>query len=148
MDEVDGLEIMHRIRRRLVDESKRLQFEAEKLDQESTHLSQEASNLDKPSTLLNARAAMMRARAQVEERESSGKTQIVVTEIPFMVNKTRLIEQIAERVRLKKVADISDLRDESDRDGMRLVIELKICRIVARKRAKDLAVTQASASGG
>ncbi len=68
---------------------------------------------------------LMRARAQVEERESSGKTQIVVTEIPFMVNKTRLIEQIAERVRLKKVADISDLRDESDRDGMRLVIELK-----------------------
>ncbi|MDH3455271.1 MAG: DNA gyrase subunit A [Gemmatimonadota bacterium] len=68
---------------------------------------------------------VMRARAQVEERESTGKTQIVVTEIPFMVNKSRLVEQIAERVRLKKIADISDLRDESDRDGMRLVIELK-----------------------
>ena len=68
---------------------------------------------------------VMRARAQVEERESTGKMQIVVTEIPFMVNKSRLVEQIAERVRLKKIADISDLRDESDRDGMRLVIELK-----------------------
>jgi DNA gyrase subunit A len=68
---------------------------------------------------------VMRARAQVEEKESSGRSQIVVTEIPFMVNKSRLIEQIAERHRLKKVTDISDLRDESDRDGMRVVIELK-----------------------
>src|SRR5438309_7326677 len=68
---------------------------------------------------------VMRARAQVEEKESSGKSQIVVTEIPFQVNKSRLIEQIAELVRDKKVQDISDLRDESDRDGMRIVIELK-----------------------
>src|SRR2546430_1413631 len=56
---------------------------------------------------------VMRARAQVEEKESSGKSQIVVTEIPFQVNKSRLIEQIAELVRDKKVQDISDLRDES-----------------------------------
>ncbi len=68
---------------------------------------------------------VMRARAQVEEKESSNKSQIVVTEIPFQVNKSRLIEQIAGLVRNKKVTDISDLRDESDRDGMRIVIELK-----------------------
>jgi DNA gyrase subunit A len=68
---------------------------------------------------------VMRARARVEERESSGKAQIVLTEIPFMVNKARLIEQIADLVRQKKVTDISGLRDESDRDGMRVVIELK-----------------------
>jgi DNA gyrase subunit A len=68
---------------------------------------------------------VMRARVQVEEKESSGKAQIVVTEIPFQVNKSRLIEQIAEGVRLKKITDVSALRDESDRDGMRIVIELK-----------------------
>jgi DNA gyrase subunit A len=68
---------------------------------------------------------VMRARAQVEEKESSGKSQIVVTEIPFMVNKSRLIEQVADLVRQKRVTDIADLRDESDRDGMRVVIELK-----------------------
>jgi DNA gyrase subunit A len=68
---------------------------------------------------------VMRARVQVEEKESSGKAQIVVTEIPFQVNKSRLIEQIAEGVRLKRITDVSALRDESDRDGMRIVIELK-----------------------
>ena len=67
---------------------------------------------------------VVRARAQVEEKKG-GREQIVITEIPFMVNKTRLIEQIAELVRAKKVTDISDLRDESDRDGMRVVVELK-----------------------
>ena len=66
----------------------------------------------------------VRARAVVEEK-GSGKTQVVVTEIPFQVNKSRLVEQIAELVRAKKITDISDLRDESDRDGMRVVIELK-----------------------
>ncbi len=68
---------------------------------------------------------IMRARAQVEEKESSGRFQIVVTEIPFQVNKSRLLEQIADTVRSKKITMISDLRDESDRDGMRVVIELK-----------------------
>ncbi len=67
---------------------------------------------------------VMRARAMVEEKKS-GKEQIVVTEIPFQVNKTRLIEQIADLVRQKRVTDVSDLRDESDRDGMRIVVELK-----------------------
>ena len=68
---------------------------------------------------------VMRARAVVEEKESSGKSQIIVNEIPFQVNKARLVEQIAQLARDKKVEDISDLRDESDRDGMRVVIELK-----------------------
>jgi len=67
---------------------------------------------------------IMRARAHIEERPRAGE-QIVITEIPFMVNKTRLIEQIAQLVRDKRITDISDLRDESDRDGIRLVIELK-----------------------
>ena len=68
---------------------------------------------------------VMRARAQVEEKESSGKLQIVVTEIPFQVNKSRLIEQVADLVRSKRVTNIAGLRDESDRDGMRIVIELR-----------------------
>jgi DNA gyrase subunit A len=68
---------------------------------------------------------LVRARAQVEEKESSGRSQIVVTEIPYMVNKARLIELIAQLWREKKLEGISDLRDESDRDGMRIVIELK-----------------------
>jgi DNA gyrase subunit A len=67
---------------------------------------------------------VMRARVHEEERPRGGE-QLVITEIPFMVNKTRLIEQIAQLARDKKIADISDLRDESDRDGIRLVIELK-----------------------
>ncbi len=68
---------------------------------------------------------VMRARAVIEEKESSNKSQIVVTEIPYQVNKARLVENIAELVRDKKMDGISDLRDESDRDGMRVVIELK-----------------------
>ena len=68
---------------------------------------------------------VMRARSHIEEKETSGKAQIVITEIPFQVNKARLIEQIAEQVRGKKITDVTDLRDESDRDGMRIVVELK-----------------------
>jgi len=67
---------------------------------------------------------VVRARANVEERKS-GAERIVITEIPFMVNKTRLIEQIAELARERRVEGISDLRDESDREGMRIVVELK-----------------------
>ncbi|MDQ3523423.1 MAG: DNA gyrase subunit A [Gemmatimonadota bacterium] len=67
---------------------------------------------------------VMRALAAVEEREG-GRERIVVSELPFMVNKARLIENIAELVRDKKIEGISDLRDESDRDGMRIVIEIK-----------------------
>src|SRR5690606_7382953 len=58
---------------------------------------------------------VMRARTEIEQLES-GREQIIVTEIPFMVNKARMIEQIAELVREKKITEISGLRDESDRD--------------------------------
>ncbi len=67
----------------------------------------------------------MRARALVEVDRRSGREAIIVTEIPYQVNKARLIEKIADLVRNKKIEGISDLRDESDRDGMRIVIELK-----------------------
>ncbi|MEO8035881.1 MAG: DNA gyrase subunit A, partial [Acidobacteriota bacterium] len=67
----------------------------------------------------------VRARAIFEESKKSDKQQIVVTEIPYMTNKARLIEKIAELVRDKRIEGISDLRDESDRDGIRVVIELK-----------------------
>jgi DNA gyrase subunit A len=68
---------------------------------------------------------VMRARVQVEEKESSGKSALVITEIPYQVNKARLAEQIVDLVLHKKVEGISAVRDESDRDGMRLVVELK-----------------------
>ena len=68
---------------------------------------------------------VMRARAVIEEKESSSKSQIVVNELPYQVNKAKLVQDIAELVRDKKLEGISDLRDESDKDGMRLVIELK-----------------------
>lgn len=66
----------------------------------------------------------MRAKAKIE-REHRGGENIIVTEIPYQVNKARLIEKIAELVREKKIEGVSDLRDESDRDGIRIVIELK-----------------------
>ena len=68
---------------------------------------------------------VMRARAVIEEKESSSKSQIVVNELPYQVNKAKLVLDIAELVRDKKLEGISDLRDESDKDGMRIVIELK-----------------------
>jgi DNA gyrase subunit A len=67
---------------------------------------------------------MMRARAAIEN-VTKDKQAIIVTEIPYQVNKARLIERIADLVNDKTVDDISDIRDESDRDGMRIVIELK-----------------------
>jgi DNA gyrase subunit A len=67
----------------------------------------------------------VRARAAIETSKKGDKQQIVVTEIPYMTNKKRLIEKIAELVHDKKLEGISDLRDESDREGMRIVIELK-----------------------
>ncbi len=66
-----------------------------------------------------------RARALVEKDRRTGKESIIVSEIPYQVNKAKLIEKIAELVKEKKIEGISDLRDESDRDGMRIVIELK-----------------------
>ncbi|MGD8374503.1 MAG: DNA gyrase subunit A [Acidobacteriota bacterium] len=68
---------------------------------------------------------IMRAHAEIETHEKSGKDRILVTEIPYQVNKTLLIERIADLVRDGKMSDIADLRDESNREGIRLVIELK-----------------------
>ncbi len=67
----------------------------------------------------------LRARAMTERHPRTGRQAIIITEIPYMVNKARLIEKIAALVRDKKVEGISDIRDESDRDGMRIVVELK-----------------------
>src|ERR671938_505144 len=91
---------------------------------------------------------VMRARAVIEEKESSNKSQIVVNEIPYQVNKKNLIESIATLVNDKKIEGISDLRDESDRDGMRIVIELKrdaIPRVVLNQLYKH---TQMQATFG
>jgi DNA gyrase subunit A len=68
---------------------------------------------------------VMRARAQIEERETSNRSQIVVTEIPYQVNKENLVKAIAELAAEKKIEGITGINDESDRDGMRIVIELK-----------------------
>ena len=67
----------------------------------------------------------MRARADIETIDKRGKEAIIVTELPYQVNKARLIEKIADLVREKRIEGISELRDESDKDGMRIVIELR-----------------------
>ena len=67
----------------------------------------------------------MRARSHIEAEEKSGHDAIVITELPYQVNKARLQEKIAELVKDKKLTGIRELRDESDKDGMRLVIELR-----------------------
>jgi DNA gyrase subunit A len=67
----------------------------------------------------------LRAKASIETDERTDRDRIIVTEIPYQVNKARLIEKIAELIQDKKIDGIADLRDESDRDGMRIVIELK-----------------------
>jgi DNA gyrase subunit A len=68
---------------------------------------------------------VVRARAQIEEKESNGRSQIVVTEIPYQVNKENLVRAIAEMAAEKKLEGIARINDESDKDGMRIVIELK-----------------------
>jgi len=85
---------------------------------------------------------VVRARAHSEPLKQ-GKTAIIVTELPYQVNKAQLIEKIAELVREKKISEISDLRDESDRSGMRVVIELKreaIPKVVLNKLFKHSAM--------
>lgn len=67
----------------------------------------------------------MRARAKIEKQKKGERDNIIVTEIPFQVNKAKLIERIADLVKDEKIKGISDIRDESDRDGIRVVIELK-----------------------
>ncbi|MBY0490973.1 MAG: DNA gyrase subunit A [Gemmatimonadaceae bacterium] len=86
---------------------------------------------------------VMRARAVIEEKESSGKSQIVITEVPYQVNKAKLVQDIAELVREQKLTGISALRDESDRDGIRVVVELKrdaIPRVVLNQLYKHTAM--------
>ncbi len=67
----------------------------------------------------------MRARATIEVNDDTGRESIIVTEIPYQVNKARLIEKIAELVKEKKLEGLSELRDESDKDGMRIYMEVK-----------------------
>jgi len=68
---------------------------------------------------------VIRAKAYYEEASTAGRRQIIITELPYQVNKASLVEKIAELVKDKKITGISELRDESDRQGMRVVIELK-----------------------
>ncbi|HIF39034.1 MAG TPA: DNA gyrase subunit A [Gemmatimonadetes bacterium] len=90
---------------------------------------------------------VMRARTLIEETDT-GADRIIVTEIPFMVNKSRLIEQTAQLVRDKKIFEIRDIRDESDRDGLRIVIELKRDTIPAVVLNKLFKHTQMQSSFG
>src|SRR4029077_9345798 len=86
-----------------------------------------------------------RGKAFTETVKRTGKEQIVISEIPFMVNKNRIIEQIAGLVQEKKVEGIADLRDESDREGMRIVVELKrdaIAEIVLNQLYKHTALQE------
>jgi DNA gyrase subunit A len=85
----------------------------------------------------------MRGKAFTETVKRTGREQIIISEIPYMVNKKRLIEQIAELVNDKKIEGIGDLRDESDREGMRIVIELKrdaVAEIVINQLYKHTAL--------
>ncbi len=68
---------------------------------------------------------VMRARAQIEEKETSNRSQIVITEIPYQVNKENLVKSIAELASEKKIEGIININDESDKEGMRIVVELK-----------------------
>ncbi|MBQ0017343.1 MAG: DNA gyrase subunit A [Clostridiales bacterium] len=68
---------------------------------------------------------IVRARTEIEENESTGRARIIVTELPYQVNKAKLIMDVAELVKEKKVDGIANIRDESDRDGMRIVIDIK-----------------------
>ncbi|HLV26574.1 MAG TPA: DNA gyrase subunit A [Gemmatimonadales bacterium] len=91
---------------------------------------------------------VMRARAVIEEKESSGRASIVVTEIPYQVNSAKLVMDIVALVRDKKLEGISEIRNESDKDGMRIVMELKrdaIPRVVLNQLYKH---TQMQATFG
>ncbi|MFH0786348.1 MAG: DNA gyrase subunit A [Pseudomonadota bacterium] len=72
----------------------------------------------------------LRARALIEKKKTQGRESIIVTELPYQVNKAKLIEKIAELVKEKKIEGIQDIRDESDREGMRIVIDLKKDEVV------------------
>jgi DNA gyrase subunit A len=86
----------------------------------------------------------IRGKAHIEQT-STGRTRIVITEIPYQVNKSKLVSKIADLVREKKLTEVSDLRDESDRKGMRVVIELKqtcIPQVVLNKLFKHTQLQQ------
>ena len=86
----------------------------------------------------------MRGKAHIEQT-STGRTRIIISEIPYQVNKSKLVSKIADLVREKKLTEISDLRDESDRKGMRVVIELKqacIPQVVLNKLYKHTQLQQ------
>jgi DNA gyrase subunit A len=68
---------------------------------------------------------VVRAKAHISSASAGGRPQIIISELPYQTNKAALVENIAELVRIKKIEGISDLRDESDRQGMRIVVELK-----------------------
>lgn len=68
---------------------------------------------------------IIRAKAEIEENEHGGKSKIIITEIPYQVNKAKLIETMAELVKQKKIEGISDIHELSDKDGMRIVVEIK-----------------------
>ena len=90
----------------------------------------------------------MRARALIEINARNDRESIIITELPYIVNKARLIEKISELVKEKKISGISDLRDESDREGMRIVIDLKrdaIAGVILNQLYKH---TQAESSFG
>src|SRR3712207_7870765 len=79
-----------------------------------------------PRSTLFPYTTLFRSQAKAHTEQMKGnRTQIVVTEIPYQVNKSYLLQKIAELVKERKLDGISDLRDESDRNGMRIVIELK-----------------------
>ncbi len=90
-------------------------------------------------------SVVMRAKAVIEKRARVNREDIIITELPYMVNKTTLLEKIADLVKSKKIEGISDLRDESDRNGMRIVIELKrdqIARIILNQLYKHTSLQQ------
>jgi DNA gyrase subunit A len=91
---------------------------------------------------------IMRAHAEIEELPRAGRFAIVVTEIPYQVNKATLVEKIAELVHEGRLTGISDLRDESDRDGMRIVIELKRSAHPAKVRNQLFKYTQLQTTFG
>ena len=85
-------------------------------------------------------SVQIRARAFVEKAKKGDRESIIITEIPYQVNKARLIERVAELVRDKELEEVTDIRDESDRDGMRVVVELKkdaVAEIVLNKLYKS-----------
>ena len=67
----------------------------------------------------------LRARTEIEENEKNGRSRIIITELPYQVNKAKLIEQMANLVKEKKIEGISDIKEESDRQGMRIVVDIK-----------------------